>query len=280
MAGGFTAPKAGQTNADGLLFALANAPDRKQLLVAAVDGNSGNGGAKIASGETLNVIGAEFAGAEFRLLKAAQKANDHLLEMKPGALNIKAGTTLVAALIDLQANRLQVVHLGDSRAYLYRSGELWMLTRDYNNLDEFIADKSYDDPRTWSPTFRAYRELLGHKNPAQAYRGFKYPLSPRLSKLVHDLGLEYGRAQYEHKITGSLGWPVPDFSHLSYKLRAGDWIVVMTDGGLRCRYDQLTGTIAANRTQSPYQLSSAIARMLAANGPLNDDITIAAYHHG
>ena len=44
------------------------------------------------------------------------------------------GTTLTAALIS--SDEVSIVHVGDSRAYLYRDGELRQLTRDHSLVEE------------------------------------------------------------------------------------------------------------------------------------------------
>jgi protein phosphatase len=46
------------------------------------------------------------------------------------------GTTLTAAMFD--ADRLVLAHVGDSRAYRYRSGTLEQLTRDHTLVDELV----------------------------------------------------------------------------------------------------------------------------------------------
>jgi len=280
VAGGFTVPRPGRDkNADGLLLARSGT----QMLVTAVDGNSGNGGAKVASGETLNILGRNFAEGEFNLLGAVKEANERLMQMKHSSLHILAGTTVVALLIDQRSDRLQLVHAGDSRAYLFRNGELCLLTRDHNNLDEYLRASAGRSPDAWSPAFRQLRDLLGRKDPARAYLGFEFPLinNPRISGLVHDLSLEYRRADFRHQPTQALGWPITRLTHASGKLKNGDWLIVLTDGALTSTYGQLAGAIAANSARSPYQLTTALSRMLSKTVQFGaDDITIAAYHHG
>jgi protein phosphatase len=46
------------------------------------------------------------------------------------------GTTLTAAYVD--ADEIAVAHVGDSRAYLWREGELTRLTRDHSLVDELV----------------------------------------------------------------------------------------------------------------------------------------------
>jgi serine/threonine protein phosphatase PrpC len=48
------------------------------------------------------------------------------------------GTTLTAALVDAEAGTIAIGHVGDSRAYLYRDGELEQLTTDHSLVVELV----------------------------------------------------------------------------------------------------------------------------------------------
>src|SRR5690606_2906017 len=48
------------------------------------------------------------------------------------------GTTLTAALFDPVASLLHLAHVGDSRAYLFRRGELRRLTRDHTWVQQQV----------------------------------------------------------------------------------------------------------------------------------------------
>lgn len=48
------------------------------------------------------------------------------------------GTTITAALID--EGNLYVAHVGDSRAYLWRNGELYLLTNDHSVVGELVRE--------------------------------------------------------------------------------------------------------------------------------------------
>jgi serine/threonine protein phosphatase PrpC len=203
------------------------------------------------------------------------------MQRKYDSLNPMAGTTIVAGLIDLLTERLQIVHLGDSRAYLFRGGKLQMLTRDHDQIAEYLAAVNKKAPGTWSQTFRQFKALSGPADPVETYLKLKSRFSPLLSALVHDLSLEYDRSQGKHRMTEALGFiNEPAFSHLTLKLQKDDWVIICSDGVHKsCHFRPLEETIAANSAKSPYQLSTAITRMLDRELGIRDDITIGAYRH-
>jgi serine/threonine protein phosphatase PrpC len=73
------------------------------------------------------------------------------------------GTTLTAVLLDRE--RLALVHVGDSRAYLLRDGVLYQLTRD-DSLAQSLVDKgvlSPEDARNHPDRNVLLRALVGHE---------------------------------------------------------------------------------------------------------------------
>ncbi|MDQ6731237.1 MAG: Stp1/IreP family PP2C-type Ser/Thr phosphatase, partial [Actinomycetota bacterium] len=103
----------------------------------------GMGGAQ--AGEVASRIAVEaFADAlpeqgsyEERLAGRAQEANRDIYEMSRTAQERAGmGTTLTAVYVD--ATGLVVAHVGDSRAYLYRHGELGRLTQDHTLVEELL----------------------------------------------------------------------------------------------------------------------------------------------
>ncbi|MFL5816386.1 MAG: Stp1/IreP family PP2C-type Ser/Thr phosphatase [Conexibacter sp.] len=103
----------------------------------------GMGGAQ--AGEVASRLAAEtFAGGlpdagtpEQRLEVRVRDANAriHEVSQEDRALN-GMGTTLTAAYLD--GDELSLAHVGDSRAYLLREGELTRLTRDHTLVDELV----------------------------------------------------------------------------------------------------------------------------------------------
>ncbi len=74
--------------------------------------------------------------AENRLLTGIKLANLRIYERAQSDERLRGmGTTLVCAYFD-EAGKALIGHVGDSRAYLYRGGELQQLTEDHSLLNE------------------------------------------------------------------------------------------------------------------------------------------------
>src|SRR5436190_3895550 len=77
------------------------------------------------------------APAEKQLEQIAKAANRKIWDMaQSDTRHAGMGTTLTAAMLDGQY--VAVGHVGDSRLYLYRNGELERLTRDHSLVEEFV----------------------------------------------------------------------------------------------------------------------------------------------
>src|SRR4051794_32549310 len=77
------------------------------------------------------------APAEKQLEQIALAANRKIWDMaQSDSRHAGMGTTLTAAMVDGQS--VAVGHVGDSRLYLYRDGELERMTRDHSLVEEFV----------------------------------------------------------------------------------------------------------------------------------------------
>ncbi|MGN6188593.1 MAG: Stp1/IreP family PP2C-type Ser/Thr phosphatase, partial [Conexibacter sp.] len=112
---------------------------RAPLFVVA-DGMGGAQAGEVASrlaAETFAAGLPDDGSSEERLEERVRAANRRIHEISQGdrALN-GMGTTLTAAYLD--GDELTLAHVGDSRAYLLRDGELTRLTRDHTLVEELV----------------------------------------------------------------------------------------------------------------------------------------------
>ena len=109
-------------------------------LYAVADGMGGAQAGEIAARtatETLEREAPEAAGpnAEDDLARLAGEANRRIFELaRDDSSRAGMGTTLTGALVS--GSEVSIVHVGDSRAYLFRDGDLRQLTRDHSLVEE------------------------------------------------------------------------------------------------------------------------------------------------
>ena len=119
-------------------------------LVLLADGMGGYNAGEVAAGMAISLVGAELAqwledaptrtsiaAVRQALLACVENANQAILgaaQANPQYLGM--GTTLVAGVF--WGNRLILGHIGDSRCYRLRAGELRQITRDHSWLQEQI----------------------------------------------------------------------------------------------------------------------------------------------
>lgn len=77
---------------------------------------------------------------ENRLLTAIRLANRQIYEHSIRSHDLRGmGTTVVAALFSPGKRHMFIGHVGDSRAYRVRNGEIVQLTRDHSLLNDYLA---------------------------------------------------------------------------------------------------------------------------------------------
>lgn len=108
-------------------------------LFAVADGMGGHAAGELAANLALDALSQHYLMGRslptVRLIEAVQAANLAVLRHAVGEY-IGMGTTLLAALVD--RNALLIAHVGDSRAYLLRGGELYRLTDDHSWVAEQV----------------------------------------------------------------------------------------------------------------------------------------------
>jgi len=115
---------------------------KERDLFVVADGMGGHAGGEVASSIVKRVLDEEITtlhpvdDCEKMLLNALLKANSLILRLGQDQAYLGMGTTVTAARFGM--GRLNIAHIGDSRAYLYREGELQLLTQDHSLVNELL----------------------------------------------------------------------------------------------------------------------------------------------
>jgi PPM family protein phosphatase len=114
-----------------------------RLLVVA-DGVGGHAAGEVASSVTVSVLSSldeEAPGGDLleRLSSAVNNANTYLRDMVAGDPELRGMSTTVTAMLRA-GSRFGLVHVGDSRCYLLRGGELQQITRDHTFVQGLIDE--------------------------------------------------------------------------------------------------------------------------------------------
>jgi PPM family protein phosphatase len=113
-------------------------------LLAVADGMGGHVGGEIASAaaiDTLKPLDTDVPASELVgvLEQAVHRANETLHNIVEGDPSLQGmGTTLTAML--WQGRQMALVHIGDSRAYLLRNGELFQITHDHTLVQSLVDE--------------------------------------------------------------------------------------------------------------------------------------------
>jgi len=106
-------------------------------LVAVADGMGGHRAGEVASATALEALRAAVANGR-SLRDAIEGANDAVLQKSESHRELHGmGTTLTAGMLGSDG-QLVVGHVGDSRAYLVRDGELTQITNDHSLVEEMV----------------------------------------------------------------------------------------------------------------------------------------------
>jgi protein phosphatase len=119
-----------------------------QRLLAVADGMGGHAHGEVASSVAIEALleldlalPADLTELDLpdALGRAVVQAADRLTELAKADPELRGtGTTVVAFLVD--GDRIGIAHVGDSRAYLLRDGELFRLTRDHTLVQALLDE--------------------------------------------------------------------------------------------------------------------------------------------
>jgi len=74
-----------------------------------------------------------------RLVSAVKLANQRIFQASVGNRSVQGmGTTVVGALYVREDRKIHIAHVGDSRAYRVRAGDITQLTRDHSLLNDYL----------------------------------------------------------------------------------------------------------------------------------------------
>jgi PPM family protein phosphatase len=108
-------------------------------LFALADGMGGHRGGDVASRIAIDTLERLFPTGEGTLAELVREANRAVFERSMTDRAVSGmGTTLTAAV--LEGSRVHLAHVGDSRAYLLRDGELRQVTEDHTLVQRMVAE--------------------------------------------------------------------------------------------------------------------------------------------
>jgi protein phosphatase len=108
-------------------------------LYVVADGMGGHRGGEVASSLALETVQRLFEAQQGTLAEQVTEANRAVFERSQQDRSVAGmGTTITAALVD--GDRVHLAHVGDSRAYLFRGGELSMLTEDHTLVHRMVVE--------------------------------------------------------------------------------------------------------------------------------------------
>ncbi len=113
--------------------------DTRTSLVAVADGMGGHRAGEVASATALEALRAAVASGK-PIRDAIVVANNAVLEKSLSDQELQGmGTTVTAGTL-ASGGTLLVGHVGDSRAYLVRDGELTQITNDHSLVEEMVRE--------------------------------------------------------------------------------------------------------------------------------------------
>lgn len=124
---------------------------KKGALLAVADGMGGHAGGALASRTAVESMAAYYTDpsvglpADLLVLNRIEKAHARIQALTVERPQLKGmGTTLTAAV--LSGRTLVLLHIGDSRCYLFRAGTLKALTRDHTLAAKWASQGTLKNP--------------------------------------------------------------------------------------------------------------------------------------
>ena len=124
--------------------------DGRFVACLVADGAGGHGGGDVASATARDHLLGAFARAPTLdpafLHSLVEQANDAVVaRQKEGEKLAAMRTTVVMVAVDLHTDEVVWAHCGDSRAYLFRGGQMLARTTDHSVVQQMVAGGMLDD---------------------------------------------------------------------------------------------------------------------------------------
>lgn len=133
-----------EINEDCIRFVQPGDPDvanKKGLLVLVADGMGGHSAGEVASSMAIDVISRlyyqELGDPQSALKSAFNQASREIFEVSEKDENLKGMGTTCTALV-LKNGTALAAHVGDSRLYLVRDGQIYLMTEDHSEVMEMV----------------------------------------------------------------------------------------------------------------------------------------------
>ena len=126
-----------QANQDRVLV------DHDHGVFVVADGMGGHRGGATAAEMAVSAISSSTVHDSASLIKAVETANSAIFErsrIDPDLQGMGTTLTALALVVSDGEERLSIAHVGDSRAYRLRAGELELLTEDHTIVTELVRD--------------------------------------------------------------------------------------------------------------------------------------------
>ncbi|HET9073456.1 MAG TPA: Stp1/IreP family PP2C-type Ser/Thr phosphatase [Solirubrobacteraceae bacterium] len=147
---------------------------------ALADGMGGAAAGEVASRIAIEAFESGLPGggtAEERLAVVVQRANREIYDRAQADHRLDGmGTTLTAVL--LGPEEIALAHVGDSRAYRLRGGELTRLTEDHSLVEELVKDGKLTEEEAFEHPQRSIITRALGQEPVVQVDTFSYPVKP------------------------------------------------------------------------------------------------------
>lgn len=139
------------------------------LLIGVIDGVGGYEGGEVAADIAKNTIESYLQqlsfGAPLQLLKEAViNANNNIYQKRQSGELPRMSCVLTVAILDAEKEMMYVAHVGDTRGYIFRKGELIKFTKDHSIVG-FKEDNGYitEEEAMQHPQRNEISKMLGEQ---------------------------------------------------------------------------------------------------------------------